>query len=377
MQTKFQQIFESDYQFEYFSPGRVNIIGEHIDYNGGLVLPMAINFGTYGYLKLRSDKTVRLYSENFPEIGIISFDIDILENNPQDDWANYVKAVIYVFKQAGYQIPTGFDLYVNGTIPNGSGLSSSASLEVLVGQILIDNFNFDIDGTQLALLAQKAENDFIGVNCGIMDQFIIANGSERGALLINCDSLEYSVVEFDLKEYQIVVLNSNKKRGLVDSEYNERRQSCERVLAIAQSQFAINELCELELEQLNQLELSPQLFKRAKHAVSENLRVKAAVEALSTGDVQAAGLLLQASHQSLRNDFEVSCEQLDFIVDSLHRHGAIGARMTGAGFGGCVVAIVNQETVDKIAEIATDYYQKFNLNLEHYIVQANNKVGKI
>lgn len=377
MENKFTAIFGDKYQLEYFSPGRVNIIGEHIDYNGGLVLPMAIDIGTHGYVSFNDNHIVRVYSENFPDIGIIEFTLTELKNVAADNWANYVKGVIDTFQKAGHQIQNGFNLYVNGTIPNGSGLSSSASLEVLVGQILIDNNNLKVSGTELALLTQKAENQFIGVNCGIMDQFIIANASQEGALLINCDSLEYETVKFDLGSNKIVVLNSNKKRGLVDSEYNQRRLGCEQVLAIAKQKYPINQLCELSYQQFEDLALTDNLYKLTKHVVTENIRVKETVLALEGGDVALAGQLLSQSHASLRDDFEVSCEELDYIVEQVMLSGALGARMTGAGFGGCVVAIINQDAIDKLQEVATKYHQKFGLKLEFYVVNSNDKVKQI
>ncbi len=377
MQEQFKEKFGCNFDQEYFSPGRINLIGEHIDYNGGMVFPMAINLGTHGYLKMRNDSKIRLYSLNFEEIGIIEFDINDIQYNENLDWANYVAGVVDVFQKDGHVINNGFDLLVNGTIPNGSGLSSSASLEVLIGKILIDNNKLDIDGTQLALLAQKAENEFIGVNCGIMDQFIIANGTHEGALSINTDSLKYATVRFNLKDNVIVVLNSKKKRGLVDSEYNARRMSCEEVLRTAKRRFDVKYLCELTVEQLNQLELSKEDSKRAKHAIDEQNRVELAMQQLANGDIDGFGQTLYDGHASLRDLFEVSCEELDFIVDGCRQLGAIGSRMTGAGFGGCCIAVMPRQEVGKLEELKIAYKQKFGLDLEYYTVVANDKTQKI
>ncbi len=377
MKNEFKKIFNSEHEQEFFSPGRINLIGEHIDYNGGLVLPMAIDMGTYGLIKLREDNIIRAYSMNFPQVGIIEFDINNIQNDPQDDWVNYIKGVVDVFIKEGHEIKGGFDILVNGTIPNGSGLSSSASLEVLIGRILIDNNDLDVNDTKLALYAQKAENEFIGVNCGIMDQFIIANGTEAGALKINTDTLEYSVVEFDLKDNVIVILNSNKKRGLVDSAYNERRQSCDNVFAIASHRCNVKTLCELTIEQLNTLPLKKEDYNRAKHAIEENIRVQKTVELLQAGKLNEFGAVLDEGHASLRDLFEVSCAELDFITAGAKSVGAIGARMTGAGFGGCCIALMPRNKVNNLREVVKAYRQAFDLELEYYVVVTSDKTKRI
>lgn len=377
MKEKFLEIFGTEHTQEYFSPGRINLIGEHIDYNGGMVFPMAINLGTHGVLKMRDDKLVRLYSLNFEEVGIIEFNVDCIEYDVKYNWANYVQGVIDVFIKAGYSIDRGFDLVINGTIPNGSGLSSSASLEVLIGKILIDNNSLDVDGTELALLAQKAENEFIGVNCGIMDQFIIANGTGEGALSINTDTLEYATVRFDLGDNVIVVLNSNKKRGLVDSAYNARRTSCENAAAIAKEKLGIDYLCKLTLDQLDSLDLGDEDYKRARHAVEEQIRVEQSMQQLADGKITEFGQTLYDGHESLKTLFEVSCDELDFIVDGCKKLGAVGARMTGAGFGGCCIAVMAKDKVSTLDSLVTDYNQRFGINLEYYTVVANDKTQRV
>ncbi len=377
MNEKFIEIFGVEHQQEYFSPGRINLIGEHIDYNGGMVFPMAINLGTHGYLRMRSDKKVRLYSLNFEDKGLIEFDIDSIKFDEKYDWANYVQGVIDVFIKDGHDIKCGFDLLVNGTIPNGSGLSSSASLEVLIGKILIDNNHLDVDGTKLALLAQKAENEFIGVNCGIMDQFIIANGTHEGALSINTDTLEYATVRFDLGDNVIVVLNSKKKRGLVDSAYNARRTSCENAAKIAKEKYGTDYLCQLTIEQLDDLELDTEDYKRARHAVEEQARVELSMQQLADGKITEFGQTLYAGHESLKTLFEVSCDELDFIVDGCKELGAIGARMTGAGFGGCCIAVMHKDEVSKLDSLVSSYQAEFGLDLEYYTVVANDKTQRV
>ncbi len=377
MKEKFYEIFGENYEQEFFSPGRVNLIGEHIDYNGGVVLPMGINIGTYGYLRMRSDNNVRIFSLNFQDVGIIEFNLNEIEKKLENSWGNYIKAMIYTFNKHGYKIKTGFDLLINGTIPNSSGLSSSASLEVLLGRIFIDNFKFDITNVELASLAQEAENDYIGVKCGIMDQFIIANAKENSALKINTDTLHFDIVNLNTKDYQIVILNSNKKRGLVDSAYNERRENCESALRKIQKRISIKSLCELNLEQLYTIELSEVEQKRVRHVISENIRVLEAVDALEQGDVRNLGRLFNESHESLRIDYEVSCAELDFIVKSALECGAIGARMTGAGFGGCAVALMKQKDLEKLESIKKVYQQKYGQQLEVLIANSSDCAKKI
>ncbi len=375
--NKFNDLYGKDYTEKYFSPGRVNLIGEHIDYNGGNVLPMAIIFGTYGYVAPRDDKKVRMFSENFIDKGVVEFDIDDIKYKEEDDWVNYPKGVFVEILNEGYTIDHGFDIIVYGTIPNGSGLSSSASLEVLIGRIIIEQNNLDIDDVKLAVLCQKAENNFVGVNCGIMDQFIIAAGKKDNALLINTEELTFDYVQADFKGNHLLVINSNKKRGLVDSEYNQRRESCERVLQIAQKEFDVPNLCTLTIEQLNQLTLSDLDYMRAKHVIEENDRVTLSTKYLKEGDFKDFGKLLYASHESLRDLYEVSCDELDFIVQKCRELGALGARMTGAGFGGCAIALLEEFDDERLDQIALEYKGKFNLELEYYLVKSEDKAKLI
>ncbi|MFV0289181.1 MAG: galactokinase [Mycoplasmatales bacterium] len=375
--NKFKKIFGVNYEEEYFSPGRVNLIGEHIDYNGGKVLPLGINLGTYGLVSKRSDQKIKLYSLNFEEVGILEFTITNLEFKKADNWTNYVKGVVNELQLAGYQIKQGFNILVYGTIPNGSGLSSSASLEVLIGKILIEQNNLNISDEDLAVLCQKAENNFIGVNCGIMDQFIIATAKKGYASLINTATLAYDFVDCNFQDKVLVVLNSNKKRGLVDSAYNERRTSCESALKIAQKTYSVTDLCQLTMEEVNNLTLSATDYKRVKHVVEENLRVQQSVICLQAGNLEQFGQLLNESHASLKDLYEVSCEELDFLVKESQKAKALGARMTGAGFGGCVIGLFEQDYEEKLAKIKEKYLEKFNLNLEYYTVDTNNKALKI
>ena len=330
----------------FFSPGRVNLIGEHTDYNGGNVFPCALSFGTYGAIALRDDKTVRMYSENFEDLGVITFDIDDLKNEEKHDWANYPKGVISVLRNQGYDVKRGFDMVVFGNIPNGAGLSSSASLELLMGVMVDKIFNFNIDRVELVKYCQEAENKFIGVNCGIMDQFAIGMGKEDSAILLDCNTLDYSYSKVDLKDEVIIIANTNKRRGLADSKYNERRSECETALSELQTKLNINSLGELteeEFENNKYLIKNNIIAKRAKHAVYENQRTLKAVKALQNNDIETFGKLMNDSHTSLRDDYEVTGKELDALVDLAWKHEAtVGSRMTGAGFGGCTVSIVKK-----------------------------------
>ncbi len=377
MNNQFKNVFNQDYDLEFFSPGRVNLIGEHIDYNGGFVLPMAINFGTYGYVRFRDDRKVCAYSGNFEDIGIIEFDIDNIQYNESDNWVNYVKGVFNEMLKDGHNIKRGFDIYVFGNIPNGSGLSSSASLEVLIGRILIYDNNLNISDVELAIYGQRAENKFIGVNCGIMDQFIIAVGKENHSVLINTNTHDFEYASSDFKEYELVVLNSKKKRGLVDSEYNERREACEYVLAKGQEKFDLDSLCAMNLEQLSTLELTENQVKRATHAITEQQRVIESVKLLNNGNIEEFGKLLNQSHSSLRDLFEVSCDELDFIVDFMQNNGSIGSRMTGAGFGGCAIALMPKNSDDIYDKLIEEYKNKYDLDLEYYLVTSHDKADVI
>ena len=346
----------------FFSPGRVNLIGEHTDYNGGHVFPCALSFGTYGAIALRDDKVVRMYSENFDDKGIISFDIENLKNDKEHDWANYPKGVIDVLRKHGYDVNKGFDMFVYGNIPNGAGLSSSASLELLMAVMMNDIYDFNIDRLELVKYCQEAENDFIGVNCGIMDQFAIGMGKDSNAILLDCNTLDYKYSTVNLKDEVIVIANTNKRRGLADSKYNERRGECEEALKELQSELKINALGELtedEFEQSKHLIKNDVRAKRAKHAVYENQRTLKAVKALENNDIDTFGKLMNESHNSLRDDYEVTGRELDTLVDlASKQEGTIGSRMTGAGFGGCAIALVNNNKVEEFKEKVSVAYQK-------------------
>ena len=366
----------------FFSPGRVNLIGEHTDYNGGNVFPCALSFGTYGALGLRNDKVVRMYSDNFPEVGIIEFHLDSIKFEKEHDWVNYPKGVLDVILKNGYNIERGFDIYIYGNIPNGAGLSSSASLEVLIGVMMDTLFDLNIDRIQLVKFAQEAENKFIGVNCGIMDQFAIGMGKRDHAILLDCNTLNYSYSPLELKDLVLVIGNTNKRRGLADSKYNERRSQCETALSELKKTLNINSLGELSIEEFenNKHLITDDINrKRAKHAVYENQRTLKAKEALSNGDLFSFGKLMNESHISLKEDYEVTGIELDTLVELAWNHeGTIGSRMTGAGFGGCTVSLVKRDKVgDFIKKVGQGYEEKIGYEASFYIANVGDGTREI
>jgi len=376
VEAKFKEIFGTEGRFKtYFAPGRVNLIGEHTDYNGGHVFPCALTMGTYATVREREDKIMNFYSINFDELGIISSSMENLVYSENENWINYPKGVIWALKDEGYIIDHGFDIVVYGTIPNGAGLSSSASLEVLTAVMLRDMFKLDIDNTKIALIGQKAENKYVGVNCGIMDQFVIANGKKDNAVFLDTATLEYQYAPIKLENAKIVIMNTNKKRGLGDSKYNVRRAECEKALQeLQQGGLKIKALGELTEEQFeeNKHFIEDELRqKRAKHAVYENQRTLKAVQALKDKNLELFGKLMIDSHNSLRYDYEVTGKELDTLVEeALKQEGVIGARMTGAGFGGCAVSIVKTECVDEfIKNVEQGYRTIIGYNPEFYVVE--------
>lgn len=375
---KFEEVFGTGGEYElYFAPGRVNLIGEHTDYNGGHVFPCALTIGTYAVARKRKDKVLRFYSINLEDKGMIESSIDNLTKKKEDDWANYPKGVIWTLQEKGYEIGSGLDVLYYGNIPNASGLSSSASIEVLTGFILTKLFGLDISLTELALLSQYAENKFIGVNCGIMDQFAIAMGKKDNAIFLDTADLSYEYAPMILGDAKIVIMNTNKKRGLGDSKYNERRSECETALSELQKVLPIKALGELTEEQFeaNKAAITNPLHaKRAKHAVYENQRTIQAVEALKKKDITLFGELMNASHISLQKDYEVTGEELDTIVEAAWKQqGVIGARMTGAGFGGCAVSIVKEDSVeDFIENVGNEYKEKIGYEASFYVVEIGS-----
>lgn len=374
----FKEIFGSEGNIKvFFAPGRVNLIGEHTDYNGGHVFPCALTIGTYAAVRERSDRKIRFYSANFEEDGIIEGSLDNLKNSPENKWTNYCLGVIWAFGQKGFDIKNGFDFYCLGTIPNGSGLSSSASLEVLVGKILISQNGFDCDMVNNALIGQLAENKFVGVNCGIMDQFAIAMGKKDSAIFLDTATLKYEYVPLKLDGIKVVIGNTNKKRGLGDSKYNERRAECEMALSELQSVCYVKALGELDGNSFNKHCASIKdetRLKRARHAVLENQRTIKAVDALNAGNIAEFGKLMNESHISLDKDYEVTGRELDALVESAWKQeGVIGARMTGAGFGGCTVSLVREENVEAfIKNVGAEYLREIGYAADFYVVDIGD-----
>lgn len=362
----------------YFAPGRVNLIGEHTDYNGGHVFPCALTIGTYAIVRKREDRNFRFYSTNFESLGVIEASLDNLKYDKALDWTNYPLGVVWAFIEKGYPVDYGFDMLLFGNIPNGSGLSSSASVEVVTGVSLRDLFGYDdISMIDIALFGQYSENNFNGVNCGIMDQFAIAMGKKDQAIFLDTSDLSYTYAPIKLANEKIVIACSNKKRGLGDSKYNERRAECEEALAELQTKLdikALGELSEEEFESNKDLIKSEVRQRRAKHAVYENQRTLKAVDALKAGNLEEFGKLMNASHVSLRDDYEVTGIELDTLVENAwEQEGVIGSRMTGAGFGGCTVSIVKTDCVDKFIEnVGKAYLEKIGYAADFYVVEIGD-----
>ena len=366
----------------YFAPGRVNLIGEHTDYNGGHVFPCALTIGTYFIARQREDRVLRFYSTNFESLGIIESSLDNLVWSKEADWTNYPMGVMWAFGEKGYKITNGFDILLCGNIPNGSGLSSSASVEVGTGVLLRDMYGFDVSMIDIALIGQYSENNFNKVNCGIMDQFAIAMGKKDHAIFLDTADLSYEYAPIVLKDAKIVIACSNKKRGLGDSKYNERRAECEEALAELQTVVdikSLGELDEAQFEQYRSAIKSEVRQRRAKHAVYENQRTIKAVEALKADDIEEFGRLMIASHDSLRDDYEVTGKELDTLVASaLKQDGVIGSRMTGAGFGGCTVSIVKNDNIDAFIEnVGKEYKDTIGYAADFYVVEVGDGAGTI
>lgn len=382
MERKLMETFQKLYGGEgeiktFFSPGRVNLIGEHTDYNGGHVFPCALTLGTYGIARKREDRKLRFYSANFEKLGVIETSLDDLVPSQAAQWTNYPKGVIWAFEKKGYSIPQGMDVLIYGTIPNGSGLSSSASLEVLIGVMLKELFNIEISMQDIALIGQYSENNYNGCNCGIMDQFAVAMGKKDCAVFLDTNTLQYEYASVKLEDAKIVITNSKVKHSLVDSAYNDRRRESEEALHDLQKVVDIKtlgDLTEEEFEAHKDAIKDEICKKRAKHAVYENQRTIRAVKALKENDIAEFGRLMNQSHISLRDDYEVSCEEIDVLVDLAWKiDGVIGSRITGGGFGGCTVSIVKNDAVDTfIDQVGAGYKEKTGREAEFYVVEIGD-----
>ncbi len=376
---KFNEIFGKDGEVHgYFAPGRVNLIGEHTDYNGGHVFPCALSIGTYGFARKRQDNKLRFYSVNFEKLGVIETSLEDLIPSEKAGWTNYPKGVMWAFEKRGFKMPCGVDFLIYGNIPNGSGLSSSASLEVLTGLMLREEYGFDTLTMQdLAIIGQYSENNFNGMNCGIMDQFASAMGKKDCAIFLDTSTLNFEYAPVKLPTAKIVITNSKVKHSLVGSAYNDRRNECETALKDLQTVLdikALGDLTEEEFEANKAVIKSDVCRRRAKHAVYENQRAIKAVQALKDNNIEEFGRLMNASHVSLRDDYEVSCEEIDILVDLAWKTpGVIGSRITGGGFGGCTVSIVENDGVDGFIEtIGKKYKEKVGHEAEFYVVEIGD-----
>lgn len=366
----------------YFAPGRVNLIGEHTDYNGGHVFPCALTIGTYVAARKRADRKLTFYSMNFEKLGIVESSLDDLTPCSEADWTNYPKGVMWAFAGRGMKMDQGLDIVLYGNIPNGSGLSSSASLEVVTGYLLKDLYGFDVTNVDLAKIGQYSENNFNGMNCGIMDQFASAMGKKDNAIFLDTADLSYEYAPLVLDGAKIVVTNSNVKHSLVNSAYNERRSECEKALEELQSVVDIKGLGDLTQEQFEAHKSaikSEVRVRRAKHAVYENQRTIRAVQALKNNDLKLFGELMNASHVSLRDDYEVSCEEIDVLVEEAWKvEGVIGSRITGGGFGGCTVSIVRDEAVDTFKEkVGAAYKERVGKTADFYVVEIGDGPSRL
>ena len=375
---KFEEIYgTADGVKVYFAPGRVNMIGEHTDYNGGHVFHCALTIGTYAAVKKRADRKLRFFSMNFDGLGVIESSLDDLTPSEAAGWTNYPKGVMWAFAGRGMEMDCGLDMVINGNIPNGSGLSSSASLEVLTGFCLKDQYGFDVTNVDLAKIGQYSENNFNGMNCGIMDQFASAMGKKDHAIFLDTADLSYQYAPLVLDGAKIIVTNSNVKHSLVNSEYNVRRSECEKALEELQTVVQIAGLGDLTEEafEANKSAIKDEVrVKRAKHAVYENQRTIRAVEALKENNLKLFGELMNASHVSLRDDYQVSCDEIDVLVEEAWKvDGVIGSRITGGGFGGCTVSIVKDEAVDSFKEkVGAAYEARVGKKADFYVVEIGD-----
>lgn len=376
--TKFKELYNEALAGVFFAPGRVNLIGEHIDCNGGHVFPCGITQGTYVAIGQRDDRAIHCYSMNFSDKGVMKTSLDQLVYAKEDGWINYVKGIVkYLQEASGQQLDGGFNLVVYGNIPNGAGLSSSASIELAVGLAVDQIYGLAVDRLTLIKLGQRVENEFFGLNTGIMDQFAIGMAQADQAIFLDTNTLEYSMVPADFKDYVILIMNTNQRRELADSKYNKRRQQCEQALADLQTELDIQTLGDLSseaFEQYKQLITDEVLRRRAKHAVYENERTLQAKEALTAGDLPAFGKLLDESHRSLRDDYEITGEALDTIVsEAWQQESVLGARMTGAGMGGCAIALVHKDQAEAVIQaIGPAYQEAIGLEAEFYIAEVGD-----
>lgn len=370
----YAKIFDQAAEKLFFSPGRINLIGEHTDYNGGNVFPCAISLGTYAAFGNRDDNQIKMYSANIPDTGVINLTLDDLEYNQADNWANYPKGMLYLLQKAGYKLTHGFNLYIHGNLPDGAGLSSSASIELLMGNIANDVFQLGIDQLDLVKMGQQNENEYIGVNSGIMDEFAVGMGKKDQAILLDTNTMEYHYAPVELGDHVIVIMNTNKHHELADSKYNERRSQCEKALALLQTKLNIKSLGELSIDDFDRnsyLINDDILIRRARHAVFENQRTLKAIKLLKENNLVEFGKLVNASHVSLHYDYEVTGVELDTLVEAAWQQPSVlGARMVGAGFGGCAIAFVAKDQVENFeTNVGKLYQEKIGYKADFYLAE--------
>lgn len=378
LEKEFENFFGEKCEKIFFAPGRVNLIGEHTDYNGGNVLPCAISFGTYLFFSQRKDNILSFASTNFDFKAEIAIDeLDSAEKN----WVKYPEAVVDQFLKKKYEI-TGMNLLFAGNIPTGAGLSSSASVELVTSVAINEHFGFRIPTLELVKMSQKAENNFVGVNCGIMDQFAVGMGKQNTAMYLNCASLDFKYVDLNLENHTLIIADTKKQRLLADSKYNERCHECEQALSIINEEKKIDNLCELSIEEFDLYgkQISDKtIFSRAKHVVYEHHRVKSAIKALQNNTIEEFGQLMIQSHNSLHYDYEVTGKELDTMFElALQCEGVIGSRMTGAGFGGCTVSLVENTKIQQFKDfVSINYKHKIGVKPEFYIVKIGDGASRI
>lgn len=382
--TELKKSFKEAYGHEadavYFSPGRVNLIGEHTDYNGGFVFPCALSFGTYLLIRKNGEKFVQFRSLNQPEVVKVTF--DKLTERLENSWVNYPLGVFAQYVKRGVTFEEGFDIMIWGDVPNGAGLSSSAALEVVTAYALNDQLGTGLSRTELAKIGQKAEHEFALVNCGIMDQFASANGKKDHAIFLNCDTLDFELVPVKLEGVKVVISNTHSPHKLDSGAYNQRVAECK--LAVEQLNKVrpikyLAELTEAEFEKVQDAITDPVAHKRARHVVGEVQRTTDAVKALKAGDITLFGQLMNASHVSLRDDYEVTGPELDTLAEEAWKiDGVIGSRMTGGGFGGCTVSLVKDEAIEEFKEkVGAAYEAKINIKPDFYIAEIGNGAMKV
>lgn len=378
LEKRFEEIYGTKAEHLYFAPGRVNLIGEHIDYNGGRVFPCALSFGTYLAVARRDERKIAFASMNQSFRG--EYDSSIFEHKPAE-WVKYPLGVVKEFSDQEFD-PWGFDILYFGDIPNGAGLSSSASIEVVTAFMLNDQLNTGLDVVELVKMSQRAENVFVGMNCGIMDQFAVGMGKKEHAIALDCGSLDYDLIPLNLKGYKLLITNSNKNHDLVTSEYNVRRSQCEQALDDINRELNVKHLCDLseeKLERVRHLISDETVYRRARHAVTENARVNEAIDVLQKGDLVRFGELMNASHRSLKEDYEVTGVEMDTLAEEGQKlPGVLGSRITGGGFGGCTVSLVKEDNVQEFIEkLASVYHDKVGLNAQFYVADIGDGVRKI